>query len=194
MFTNPRTLKRMMKEAFKAKNLIVGSRDGMIYMQGVYWKLLCKREYIPKTILAELIELTGEIPETGECYCAGKDGNQAQFNDMKVDIPETAKLIGVTDFILKGKTGVLQRILQFDSGEIYLINDKFIDMMRGKHYDIEKGETEPAGPYCDPAKGIFWRNEVMTFSTLFRVDDEHYSTLTSMETLELSYREEPDDV
>lgn len=77
MFVNPKILKRLMKEAFKANSLIIGRKEDNMFIQGQYWQFLCDRKFVNKTIYAEIIELAGEIPDEGECFCAGKGGNQA---------------------------------------------------------------------------------------------------------------------
>ena len=190
MFTNPKILKKLMKEAFKANFLIIGRKENDYYIQGSYWKLLCNKEYIPKTIYAQIIELAGEIPDDGECFCAGKDGNQMQVNSMKVEFPEEAQMVKVTDYILLSKRGVAQRLLQFDSGKVVLINNVFVALTTGKHFEEDLGERPAEGPYCHLAYGVLWKNENMKFSVCFREDEEHAESLTQMECIELGKLEE----
>ena len=186
MFVNPKILKKLMKEAFKANFLIIGRNEDNMYIQGQYWKLICKRNFVPKTIYAEIIELAGEIPEEGECFCAGKEGNQMQINSMTIDFPANARVAEVTDFILEAKSGTLQRLLQLASGKIALINEVFHAATKGAHYDEEQGETQAIGPYVDFGHGIFWKNNTGTLQACFRVDDEHEETLIEMENVNLT--------
>ncbi len=194
MFVNPKELKKLMKEAHRINNLIIGCRDNLYYIQGSFWKVLCKKKFVPKTILAEIIELAGEIPGEGECFCSGKDGNQMQFNTMEIEIPEEAEEIEVTDYLLQSKHGVMQRLLQFPgTRNVYLINDRIVQMTKGKHYDEDQGETQPEGPYCSVEHGVFWKNDVMKFSVCFRVDDEHFETLQQMKMIRLwNVNQEPE--
>ena len=181
MFVNPKELKKLMKEAFKANYLIVGRREDVYYIQGVYWKVLCKKEFVPKEILGAVIELTGEIPGDGECYCAGKEGNQMELNPMEIVIPDQAEEVVITDFILKSKHGVLQRIIQFPgSMHVYLINNKFAEMVSEIYCDEKNGEFFTDDPVCSVDHGVFWENNVMKFQVLFREDLEHESTLMKM--------------
>lgn len=184
MFLNPKELKRMMKEAFKASNLIVGNTGEAYYLQGTNWKVLCKKSFITKTILAEIIELAGEIPEEGECFCAGKDGNQMQVNPMKIDTDVEMTKVEVTNFVL-AENGIA-RILQSTTGKILLINNKYINMTTGKHYDQENGETEPEGPYIFGGCQAYWKNNVMEFVTLLRGSEKHEHILEQIEMVDLT--------
>ena len=184
MFLNPKELKRMMKEAFKASNLIVGNTGEAYYLQGTNWKVLCKKSFITKTIIAEIIELAGEIPEEGECFCAGKDGNQMQVNPMKIDTDVEMMKLEVTNFVLTENGAA--RILQSATGKILLINNKYINMTTGKHYDQENGETEPEGPYIFGGCQAYWKNNVMEIVTLLRGSEKHEHILEQMEMLDLT--------
>lgn len=183
MFLNPKELKKMMQEAFKASNLVVGNTGEAYYLQGTHWKVLCKKSFITKTILAAIIELAGEIPEEGECFCAGKDGNQMQVNPMKIDIEEENVKVDVTDFVL-AENGAA-RILQSATGKIFLINNKYINMTRGKHYDKDNGEKEPEGPYIFGGCQAYWKNNVMEFITMLRGSEKHEHILEQMEMVDL---------
>ena len=189
MFVNPKELKKLMKEAFKADFLIVGSREDMYYIQGSYWKMLCKKRFVPKEILGLIVELTGEIPGDGECYCAGKSGNQMQLNPMEIEIPPEAAEIEITDFIVMHKLGTAQRILQFSgSGNVYLINNKFAGMISPRFIDAEHGELDPEYALCSVNHGVFWVNNVMKFTVCFRDDEEHWIALQQLKNVKLYYK------
>ena len=188
MFVNPKELKKLMKEAFKAEFLIVGSRGNLYYIQGSYWKMLCEKRFVPKEILGLIVELTGEIPGDGECYCAGKSGNQMQLNPMEIEIPPEATEIEITDFVIIHRVGVAQRILQFpSSGNVYLINNKFAGMISARFIDAEHGELDPKCAMCSVDHGVFWENNVMKFTVCFREDDEHWRTLQQLKDVKLYY-------
>ena len=44
------------------------------------------KKHMPKEILAAVLELTGWIPETGESYCATKEGNQVDINRKEISV------------------------------------------------------------------------------------------------------------
>lgn len=190
MFIKANILKKLMKEAFKANFLIIGRKEDDYYIQGVYWKFLCNKNFIPKTIYAQIIELAGEIPDEGECFCSGKGGNQMQINSMEIEIPGKAERVDMTDLVLEHKTGTEQRILQFENGFNVLINNMFAVAVKGKNYEEELGELPPEGPYCHIAHGVFWENNVMRFQAAFRQDDEHERMLKNMGTISLTEKDE----
>lgn len=188
MFVNPKELKKLMQEAYKASNLVVGNTGKDYYIQGLHWKVLCKKEFITKTILAAIIELAGEIPEEGECFCASKAGNQMQVNPMRIEKGDTPMFVEVTDFVLV-KNGTA-RILQSPTGQTFLINNNFINMTTGKSYDQENGEVEPKGPFIVGGCQAYWMNNVMEFITLLRGSAEHESVLEEMEMIDLTKKTE----
>lgn len=190
MFVNPKILKRLMKEAFKANSLIIGRKEDNMFIQGQYWQFLCDRKFVNKTIYAEIIELAGEIPDEGECFCAGKGGNQMQVHSMEIPFPADAKEVAVTDFVLLHKTGVAQRILQFQSGKTVVISEKILAATRGKHYDEEQGEHQAFGPFCNLGHGVLWKNNTGKFRVLFRQDDEHENLLEQLACVDLTEKNE----
>lgn len=186
MFLNPKILKKLMKEAYKRECLVIGKRDEQYYIQGGYWALICKKNFVPKTILAEIIELAGEIPEEGECFCAGKNGNQMQANPMVAKVPVGSLKIRITRLILESRRGVYQRVLQFEhTKEVLLVDNVFMSLVSKIHCEFEEGETEPNGPFCNVERGVFWENNVMTLQVLFRVDDENEAVLKQLEMANL---------
>lgn len=185
MFVAARELKKLMKEAYKGSNLIVGCRDGMYYLQGTYWKQLCKKAFVPKEILGAIIELTGEIPGDEECFCAGPDGNQVQINPMEIDVTGLREEVAVTEYVLLSKRGVPQRMLQSTEGEVYLINNKFVQMISMKHCDYENGETEPEEPVVNNKCTAYWKNNVMEFTAVLRQDERHGHILDQMRMIDL---------
>lgn len=190
MFVAEKELKRLMKEAYKASSLVIGSRDGLYYLQGNYWKFLCKKEFVTNAILAAMIELTGEIPAKGECYCAGPDGNQIQINPMAIDTNGLREEVAVTDYLLVGERGVVQRILQNESGRVYLINNKFTNMISGLHCDEDNGELPPRTPVVLNKCMAYWENNVMRFVAVLRKDERYKSVLEQMALIDLLEKDE----
>lgn len=190
MFVAEKELKKLMKEAYKAESLVIGSRDGLYYLQGNYWKFLCKKEFVTNAILAATIELTGEIPGEGECYCAGPDGNQIQINSMRIDTSGLKEEVAVTDYLLVGEYSVTQRILQSESGRVYLINNKFTNMISGLHCDEDNGELPPGDQVILNECMARWENNVMRFVAVLRKDERYKSVLEQMEMIDLLKKDE----
>lgn len=112
-----------MKEAYK-HGLRVAATEERYYLCGGYWEMDILKEYMPKEILAAVLELTGWIPETGESYSASKEGNQVDINRKEVSV-DAEEEIAVTDLIID-RNGISQRILQDEctaAGPFYREND-----------------------------------------------------------------------
>ena len=184
MFVNPKELKKLMQEAYKSNNLIVGNTGESYYLQGIYWKVLCKKGFITKTILAEIVELAGELPEEGECFCAGKDGNQMQVNPMKIEKDMDPTKVAVTNMVMLEHSAA--RLLQSNTGKIFLINNRLVNMVTGHHCDEANGETEPVGPYIVGTSQAYWKNNVMEFITVLRGTDSYERMLEQMEMVDMT--------
>lgn len=187
MFLKPQILKRLMKEAYKSSRLVIGNTGTEYFLQGESWRFICNKEYVPKTILAQIIELAGELPGRGECFSTDKNGNQMVLNLMEVAAPDDAEVIEVSDLILLGKFRIPQRVLQFKmTGRVYLVNDTYIQMIDQNECDFDNGETAPEEPYCHTDYGVFFKNNTMTFQILFRVDEVHEKLLDSLSKFRLT--------
>lgn len=186
MFCRPQILKKLMKIAFKANRLVVGNTGDEYYLRGTNWELICKKEIVPNSILAQIMELAGEIPADGECFRTDADGNQMAMLTGSIDIPKKAKLITETDILLEAWSGEYQRVLQFeDSKEIYLLNEMMYQMVDPECCDYGKGERAPARPLCDPDNGVYYTNGMMTLHLLFNVDEKHEDLIGRLEKLKL---------
>lgn len=107
-----------------------------------------------------------------------------QVNPMKIDTDVEKTKVDVTRFVLLEHAA--SRMLQSATGRIYLINNKFINMINGKHYDYENGETEPEGPYIFGSCQAYWKNNVMEFIALLRGCEEYERILEKMEMVDLT--------
>lgn len=84
MFLKPTILKKLMKEAHKSNRLTAAGLEDGLYLCGGYWELECQMPYIPKVILAQLVELFGKIPLPGECLKMN-DGESEDTRIQKKD-------------------------------------------------------------------------------------------------------------
>lgn len=68
----------------------------------------------------------------------------------------------VTTLLINTQLGAKQRVIQDpDTNRIYLINEKFIEMLDNTHISRKDGEIEAEGPLLGPLDGIFWKNNMM---------------------------------
>lgn len=185
MFLNTGILKRLMKQAYKT-GLIVARTENRMYLAGDYWEMDVRMDFLPKQILACIIELTGEIPEEGERYKATKDGNQQEINlRMQVDKDGYQEGIEVTKMILIGKQGTHQRILQERTGGIFIIHNVFVEIADNSALEEERGEYEVIAPLYSKT-GILWMNNVARFHAYWRSDENHERILAELTQLDLT--------
>ena len=64
MFINTKILKQLMKEAYKS-GLSIGQTEDEIHISGKNWTADIKKRWMPKQIMAQIIELAGELPDVG---------------------------------------------------------------------------------------------------------------------------------
>ena len=187
MFLKAEILKKLMKEAYKKSGLAVANTGERIYIAGSYWEMDILKERLPKTILAQIIELAGELPDVGTRFLSTKDGNQMEIGKREeVVVDGDAMELKVTRMIFLSENRVLQRILQNPFGKNILINNLAIAMVSNAVTEEEKGECEPVGPLYAFQKGIFWANNWMRFRYAERtVDNEDAELISNLEGLKL---------
>lgn len=189
MFCKPQILKKLMKSSFKKHLLVVGNTGDAYYLRGTNWELICKKAVVPNSILAQIMELAGEIPKDGECFRTDVDGNQMMMLVESVEIPKNAEQITETDILIEAWSGEYQRVLQFDhSKEIYLINEMMYRMVDSEECDRRNGERVPEGPFCYPECGVYYKNGMMTLHLLFNDDDKHKELIPRLEKMDLMDR------
>lgn len=187
MFLKPQILKKMMKEAYKGSGLVLAATKERYYISGYWWELEVEKEFLTKTIAAQIIELAGEFPKTGERFCAKENGNQMETClKMEIGKMEREEGIEITKTMILSKTGVLQRVLQKSNGEIALLNNKIVEMISDKEVDRDNGEHEHVGPAYSPKEGkvLFWNN-VMRFRVGCRIDDENAEMIHDLQEINL---------
>ena len=189
MFLKEQPFKKILKKAYSG-GLIVGNTGERIYLSGWTWEMDIDRKHLPKTILAKIIELAGELPAEGECFSATKSGNQMEMRtleDMRVGVKEYSVPVEKTKILINTEYGAILRALQIkDTKKIVLIRETSLDMVDSRCIDKAKGEVEPMGPFYAPEEGIFWSNNVMTFKVLYATADEaEQDLITDLEGLKL---------
>ncbi len=187
MFLNNGILKRLMKQAYKAGGLIVARTEKRTYIAGNFWEMDVLQEFLPKQILAQIIELAGELPGEGERFRADKNGNQMEMVLKKeVDQNGFSEGIEVTNFILLGKQSTAQRVLQTPAGKAYIVNDAFIEIADNAAVAEDRGEYRVGDHPLYNRDGILWRNNVASFHAFWRDDKPHERVLMELERVDLT--------
>lgn len=190
MFLRPTTLNALMRKAYK-RGLAVGrTQDDWLYIAGGYWEISVKKEFVPKRTLGDIISLTGELPEPGSRFTATKEGNQIEM-EMPLSVKDEPfredDILTVTDMILIGTGGTIQRLLQDENtGNIYAVNNVFVDIVDNSLIEKDRGEYAATDPFFNPAYGILWKNNVCKLRTHFRSDDKNNKVLESLKGVDIT--------
>lgn len=186
MFLNNTILKRLMKEAYKTAGMTVAQTSERYFIGGSYWEMDVRKAFMPKQILAQLIELAGEVPKTGIAFRATKEGNLEEDGlRQEVKTEGFTEPIDVTDIIVIGSLGTYQRVLQAQSGKTYIVNNVFIDIADNDAVDENAGEYFVTTPLYDTRKGILWQNNAARFRAGWRIDDRHKNLLNELSGVDL---------
>lgn len=193
MFLSPSVLNNLMKQAYKTGLVVARTEDAQgndwIYLAGSYWEVSINRDFIPKKTMGDLIHLIGELPRPGERFKATKEGNQIEI-EMTMEVNDEGfgtDTLTITDVILIGTSGTVQRLLQDElTGQIYPVNNVFISIIRNDMVDKDKGEYEVVEPFFNPYKGILWKNNVCKLRAHFRTDDKNIKVLKNLKGVDIT--------
>lgn len=197
MFITTQGFKKLIKQAYKTRDLHIAN-DGLGYtIAGSYWRIWIKHDWITKKELAAIIELAGELPAEGQAFAVYEEGNQYEIefpderNAMEI-VLECKTMLEITPLVLRYATGQQARVLQrADTGEITLINDQFTDMITNKAIDHDKGESPVDGPFIHPREyGIFYRSDTMAVRIAPRTDDRNIELLKYLERFDITGEQE----
>jgi len=144
----------------------------------------------PKRTLGDIIALIGELPRPGERFTATKEGNQLEM-ELPLKVKEEPfrenDTLTITDVLLVGTSGTIQRLLQDEStGNIYAVNNVFVAIVDNAMIDEDKGEYSVTEPFFNPAYGILWQNNVCKLRATFRSDDKNNKVLESLKGVDIT--------
>lgn len=168
MFIKTSVFKSLLKQAYKYGCLIVGNDGECIFVAGAYWVLQMQEKRIPNKLKAAIIELTGDLPGSGEIFRA-KAGEPNQYElqyyeDYNVQSMAAAASVELTVtrsgyYNAKGSLRVLQNRT---NGHLFLIDEKLIQLISVE--ELEETEGKPVGPLLQQARQrVFWTNEIGAF-------------------------------
>jgi hypothetical protein len=189
MFLKSAAFKKLIKEAYNGPGLKVGNDGAGIFLSGGYWVIWIKVGKIPKKELAAIIELTGEIPESGQGFSSTKAGNQYEIVESSLyrameNARQCNTFLDVTNLSIHAPNGVMSRILQ-DPGSrrIFLINEKFVEMIDNTEVDYDGGETATEGALIGKYAGVFWFNNIMALHVMCREDENAKNIIDYLEQI-----------
>lgn len=195
MFLKEKILNSLMKQAYKTELVVEHTVDGWIYIAGNYWEAAIKEKNIRKETLADIVRLSGRMPQKGERIRVNKWGEEG--DEDRIPEGELEKIYGgereleVSNVILIGEGGTTERLLQEEGGRIYVVNNVFVEIVDNKLVDKDRGETFVEKPIMwASGNGIIWRNNVCRLSVGFRWDEKNGKILDQMQGMDITPWEE----
>lgn len=168
MFFKESVMKKMIKSAYKGEGLTVAHtpkniRDAEgLYIATSTWAAWMEYDKVPKGIKAAVVEVAGDLPETGESYKATPGlGNQVTMSDATVldlhEIVNNARNAGrITKIIQTGPINI--RFIKMQNGEVLPISEELITVIDKNQ--TERDESEPEGPRMEEnGYRMLWENE-----------------------------------
>lgn len=193
MFLKPQVLNRLMKQAYKTGLTVARTNADWLYIAGSCWEISAKKEFVSKRTMGDLIALVGELPEQGERFTATKEGNQMEAG-LPLAVRDEAfrekRTLTISDVLLIGSGGTAQRLLQDDdTGNIYVVNNVFIEIIDNDMIMEDRGEYPVAKPSFTPTRGILWQNNVCRLRALFRSDVKNDKILENLKGVDITPEE-----
>lgn len=186
MFINIKILKQLMKEAHK-NGLLIGQTEDEIHLSGKSWTADIKKKWMPKQIMAQIIELAGELPDVGKkrlyYRMNGKDHSGDTEEMEKEDREELNAMAVVTDLILIDARETKNRLLQTGQ-QILVVNNVFVEIADPQSVDAER-ESSIEGPFLKDYR-IVWRTNMAQFSADLKKDMRHNRLLNGLCMLDLT--------
>ena len=175
-----------MKEAYKT-SLHVAQTEERVYIAGGYWEIDVDKRDMPKQVMAQTIELAGEVPEIGERkrYYKLKSGDVRESENGRMEVEErivTDETPELTKIILLDVFGTANRLLQSEKG-IYVINNAFVTASKGER-DEEK-ETAPK-MFLTEDSGVLWKTNMARMKCRLKTDRSHERLLEELKMLNLT--------
>lgn len=201
MFFKSAVFKRLLTEAWKGPGLTVGhdlgseTREEGYYLSGGYWVIWIAAGEIPNKEKGAIIELCGELPESGQVFKAMKDyGNQYEVEQSETyHLPDHFKKCGydfrVTKMIYQQDARLVRFLQGHTTNKVTAISQVFINLIDPKAVDYDNGETEPRGPRTkhEATPYVMWGNETCFLLASIRttIDEEEVELWKHLEKTEL---------
>lgn len=147
MIFNKSVFKKLLKEAYKSSGLLVANKNGRIVLAGGWWVMTMAEGVFTKEGKAVLVELTGQLPEVGECFRCTSAGNQIEIPPDYIDIDEAAsgEAFKKTIMTMDGPFGGMLRIYQREN-DIVCINE-IVKQLLDSSAALEDESNCIDGPY-----------------------------------------------
>lgn len=170
MFIKTSGFKKLANEAYKTTGLYISAEEQDYIIHSCYWALKVRIKALSNKEKAVLVELAGDIPETGQHFSVQKDEGKQLLLDAapwtKHLYHETQDSLIITPVIIQEQkcSDIKCRILQNKAGQIIPINESFIDMINER--EVKERSDILIGPYMVKGSNnmIFFKDRICTFA------------------------------
>ena len=137
-------------------------------MRGGTWVIRVNKEFLPNKEKAAVIELTGEMPLTGEVFKAMKKReNQYLINsnpvwDIETQFEEAELVFSVTRAMYESDGRIIRVLQNKGNNTCTAIDEVFISLIDENAMDQGK-ETMVEGPVGND-RAMYWKNNVMVMA------------------------------
>lgn len=156
MFINDKILRRLMVRAYKGAGVYMGHFDGHYHIQGAAgaWEVLIIDNVCPKTILSQMVECSGRIPEEGESWTADKEKDQMAMYDQWPELTARTEILK-TPVVIQSESGMPLRVMQLPNEKVMLFREELVAAIDPTSVNTGQGEEMYQGPFYDGGHGIF---------------------------------------
>lgn len=186
MFINIKILKQLMKTTYKSTGLILAQTEDRYYIAGSCWEMEVKKKYMPKQIMAQIIDLTGKVPEIGtrkKYYRLNGKDECCDSNGALIIEPREYVEAKVTNLLLIDACGISDRILQVVD-HLEIVNNAFILIADPASVDQEN-ECIISGPFFE-GTSILWETNQARFRAWKKEDEKHNRLLKELAMIDLT--------
>ena len=186
MFINIRILKQLMKTTYKGTGLILAQTEDRYYIAGSCWEMDVKKNYMPKQIMAQIIDLAGELPAIGtrkKYYRMNGNDESCDSKGALTIEPREYVDAEVTNLLLIDASGIANRILQVVD-HLEIVNNAFILIADPESVD-QKNESSINGPFFE-GTSILWETNQARFRAYRKEDKKHNRLLKELALTDLT--------
>lgn len=167
MIFNKSVFKKLLKEAYKSSGLLMANKNGRIVLAGGWWVMTMAEGVFTKEGKAALMELTGQLPEVGECFRCTLAGNQIEIPPDYINIDEAAsgEAFKKTIMTMDGPLGGILRIYQ-RGNDIVCINE-VVEQLLDSSAALDDESDSIDGPYTRSPKSpgmLYWYTGECSFA------------------------------
>lgn len=167
MLFNVRIFKKIIKEAYNARGLLIAKSGDEYFLDGDDWKIVVKEKALAKELKAAVIELAGDLPESGEAFRATKLlDNQYEIpfsEEWRISRADDAVIpVDLTDVYIK-HYATLCRVVQCREQNI-IMDDSLIALVEDAKID-PRNESRLEGPFQIRNNGevLYWYNNTCRY-------------------------------